>query len=89
MALSLLVLLGPIFVARRWAPSSSAARSSTAGCMLEQFDRGDRGRDRGRDPGGRARRGEPVYEMLAGFEAELKGMECARRAGISGRSSRK
>jgi phosphate transport system permease protein len=77
MALSLLVLLGPIF-SRGLGAFVFRATSEHRRLLLEQFNRGDPEEVTVETQETAAAR-RPVYEMLAGFEVELKGMEYSRR----------
>jgi len=80
MALSLLVLLGPIF-SRGLDAFFFRATSEHRRLMLEQFNRGNPETVTAETQAvAEARR--PVYEMLADFENELKGMEYSRRLGF-------
>jgi phosphate transport system permease protein len=79
MALSLLVLLGPIFT-RGLGAFFFRATSEHRRLVLEQFNRGDAEKIAAETREVAAAR-QPVYRMLAGFEDELQEMESSRRRG--------
>ena len=81
MALSLLVLLGPIF-SRGLGAFFFRATSEHRRLMLEQFNRGDQ-EEIAAETRAVTEARQPVYKMLANFEEELKNMEYARRRGYN------
>jgi phosphate transport system permease protein len=80
MALSLLVLLGPIF-SRGLGAFIFRATCEHRRLVLEQFNRGNPDEIAAESRAVAAAR-RPVYDMLAGFEEELQGMEFAKRQGF-------
>ncbi len=80
MALSLLVLLGPIF-SRGLGAFLFRATCEHRRLVLEQFNRGNPDEIAAESRAVAAAR-RPVFDMLSGFEEELKGMEYARRQGF-------
>jgi phosphate transport system permease protein len=80
MTLSLLVLLGPIF-SRGLGAFFFRATCEHRRLALEQFNRGDPDEIAAESRAVAATR-RPVFDMLAGFAEELKGMEFARRQGF-------
>jgi len=81
MALSLLVLLGPIF-SRGLGAFFFRATSEHRRLMLEQFNRGDQ-EEIAAETRAVTEARQPVYKMLANFEEELKNMEYVRRRGYN------
>jgi len=81
MALSLLVLLGPIF-SRGLDAFFFRATSEHRRLMLEQFNRGDQ-EEIAAETRAVTEARQPVYKMLANFEEELKNMEYVRRRGYN------
>jgi phosphate transport system permease protein len=79
MALSLLVLLGPIF-SRGLGAFFFRATSEHRRLVLEQFNRGD-AEEIAAEMRGVAAARQPVYRMLADFENELQDMGSSRRRG--------
>ncbi|MCX6553842.1 MAG: phosphate ABC transporter permease PstA [Candidatus Aminicenantes bacterium] len=79
MALSLLVLLGPIF-SRGLGAFIFRATSEHRRMILEQFGRGDE-EDVAAEMQAVARARRPLYGMLKKFEDELKNMEYGKRLG--------
>jgi phosphate transport system permease protein len=79
MALSLLVLLAPIF-SRGLGAFFFRATSEHRRFTLEQFNRGDE-EEVAAETRAVARARQPVYAILANFEKELENMEYARRQG--------
>jgi phosphate transport system permease protein len=80
MTLSLLVLLGPIF-SRGMGAFFFRATCEHRRLALEQFNRGNPDEIAAESRAVAAAR-RPVFDMLAGFEEELKSMEFARRQGF-------
>ncbi|MCX6556687.1 MAG: phosphate ABC transporter permease PstA [Candidatus Aminicenantes bacterium] len=80
MALSLLVLLGPIF-SRGLGAFVFRATSEHRRLELEQFGRGDE-QEIATEIQAVARARRPAYDMLKGFEDELNNMEYSKRLGF-------